>query len=58
MRAHDWGFLFGIVIVVLMFAGWVMNIIALFSDDMGVGELVLRAIGVVVPFIGAVVGWF
>lgn len=58
MKAHDWGFLFGIVIVLVMFAGWVMNLVTLFSSYMGTGELVLRAIGVVIPFIGAVVGWF
>jgi len=37
--------------------GWIVNIVVLFHLNEGVGEIVTRAIGVIVPFIGAVLGY-
>lgn len=40
------------------FWGWCMNIGHLLSGaDMGAGEIVVRAIGVLIPIIGAVAGY-
>jgi hypothetical protein len=40
--------------------GWVRNLVALYHSDFGSvsGELIVRAIGVPVVPVGAVVGWF
>lgn len=39
--------------------GWVLNMLTLFTADSGmaIGELILRVIGVIIPFIGAVLGF-
>lgn len=37
--------------------GYALNLISLFSAE-GAGEIALRVIGVLVPLIGAVVGYF
>lgn len=60
MKASNWGFLTGITLVVLMFIGWIMNIVKVFDADVYIstGEMVVRVIGIIVPFIGAVIGWF
>jgi hypothetical protein len=52
--------LLGIAVVLLMAFGWAWNIVKLIALDFehSVGEAMLRAIGVVIPFIGSVVGWF
>jgi len=40
--------------------GWVLNIVTIFTsfDFMSGGEAVVRIAGVIIPIIGAVVGWF
>lgn len=49
-----------IMVVLLMGIGWVMNIVEVFGSNFSVitGELILRVIGIFLPFIGGVVGWF
>lgn len=48
-----------ILFVPVILAGWVMNVITLFNwSDPVNGECIVRAIGVFVPFVGGVAGWF
>jgi hypothetical protein len=49
-----------IVVIIAAFIGWVLNIATLFSMPWvaeTAGMLVVRVIGVIVPFIGAVLGY-
>lgn len=49
-----------VAVALLGLVGWVLNIVALFGSDLGeiTGMFVLRIVGVVIPFIGAILGWF
>jgi hypothetical protein len=38
--------------------GWVWNIIKLFNADVITGMEILRGFGIVIPFIGVIVGYF
>ena len=45
-------------IIIAAFIGWVLNIIKMFGvGDIGV-ELIVRIIGIFVPFVGAIGGYF
>ncbi|URC15560.1 hypothetical protein DB2_58 [Octadecabacter Antarctic DB virus 2] len=48
-----------IALVLAMFAGWVMNLVSLFSAsfDPITGQGVMRIIGVFVAPVGGVMGW-
>lgn len=50
------------VFSVLIFGaiGWVLNIVAVVGADFAniTGMLVVRIVGIVIPFVGAVMGWF
>jgi len=49
-----------IAIIIAAFVGWVLNIATLFSMPWvseTAGMLVVRVIGVIIPFIGAVLGY-
>jgi len=49
----------GVGVFVLGLIGWMMNVFALMdSGSMSAGEIALRVVGIFLPFIGAVVGWF
>lgn len=52
--------LVGLTFVIAAIVGWVMNIIAIFNMTAAtpVGWVVGRIVGVFVPFIGAIVGYF
>lgn len=55
---HIIGLIVALTVLVAAFWGWCMNIGHLLSGaDMGAGEIVVRAIGVLVPIIGAVAGY-
>ena len=47
-------------IVLMAIVGWVMNIIAIVhtASDVVTGMFIARVVGVFVPFVGAVLGWF
>ena len=47
-------------LVLAMVAGWVMNIITLVGMISGdiTAEFILRVVGIFVPVIGGVMGWF
>lgn len=49
-----------IVAALLGIAGWVMNIVKLFGIEtlQFTGELIIRVVGIFIPFIGAIVGYF
>lgn len=48
-----------LVIVVAGFIGWIMNVVKIFGLSMdNLGEIVVRVIGVFVPFVGAIAGYF
>jgi len=48
-----------LVIMVAGFIGWIMNIVKIFGLSMdNLGEVVVRVIGVFVPFVGAISGYF
>ena len=52
--------LFWIVVIIAGVVGWVLNLIQLFgmwSQEITT-ELVIRIIGVPIPIIGAIAGWF
>ena len=47
------------LVAVLVIVGWTMNIITLCHMTGGhVGELVVRIVGIFIPPVGAVAGWF
>lgn len=46
-----------VVFVGAMLVGWAFNLSALF-DATGLGEVIARTIGVFVPFLGAIFGFF
>lgn len=49
-----------LIVVVLAGAGWIKNIIKLVAMpgiEGHVGEFVVRLVGII-PFVGAIVGWF
>jgi hypothetical protein len=52
--------LVGLIIVVASIYGWIANFIAILAmnADTQVGWIIGRIIGVFVPFIGAVLGYF
>jgi hypothetical protein len=49
-----------IALLIFGLIGWVMNIIAIVhtASDVVTGMFIARVIGVFVPFVGAVLGWF
>jgi hypothetical protein len=49
-----------VIFVVLLLIGWVMNIIDLFYSAAGevTALFILRVLGVIIPIIGAYLGWF
>lgn len=52
---------FGVVIILLWlaaFAGWIMNFAAIFSIHYWGGFEVMRVVGIFIPPIGALLGWF
>ena len=63
MDAEDWakaGFMLAFVaLVIAAVIGWVLNLIILFgSSGQEIGaEFVLRCVGIVIPFVGAVMGY-
>lgn len=44
--------------VATMVAGWIMNLFTLFGLETFAGEAALRTLGVFIPVIGGVLGWF
>jgi hypothetical protein len=52
--------LIGVVIVIAAIYGWIANFVAILAmnADTQVGWIIGRIIGVFVPFIGAVLGYF
>lgn len=48
------------LMMVLLVIGWIMNIVTIASSsfEAATGELVVRVIGIFVPVIGGVIGWF
>lgn len=50
----------GIAVVAIGAAGWVWNIVKLAGSDFGVftGLLIVRVVGIFVPPVGAIVGYF
>jgi hypothetical protein len=54
------GAMFLFTILVIAVIGWVLNVVELFNmpwvSDVA-GEVIVRCIGVIIPFIGAVVGY-
>lgn len=64
MKRHTENFIAGIIIgvyaalIVAAATGYVMNIVTLFTTADTTGEIVTRAAGIFIPFVGAVVGWF
>ena len=52
--------LIGLTAVVAGIIGWAMNLIAIFSMDSltPIGMIIGRILGVIIPFIGAVIGYF
>ena len=50
--------LFGFIIAVVY--GWVANIVQIFGLTMAdsIGEIIVRVIGVFIPFVGAILGYF
>lgn len=53
-------FVLGAVATVLAIIGWIMNVFTIFTLWAGdvTAELIIRLVGVPVPFIGAIAGWF
>lgn len=53
------GFILFVVAILAAGAGWVMNLIELFTnyEVMTMPEFILRLVGVPVSIIGAVMGW-
>jgi len=49
-----------LIITVLGFVGWVLNIIAIYNSsfDPLTGLVVLRVVGIFVMPLGAIIGWF
>ena len=45
-------------LIIASITGWVSNIIAIFNLDTFSGEMVLRAVGIVVAPLGAILGFF
>lgn len=52
------GVLFAIVVFFLGLVGWIINIVALATAVEPMGLTILRALGVLMAPIGAVLGWF
>ena len=52
------GLLVMLAIIALALYGYVVNIIQLFAADAFNGMVVARGIGVVIPFLGSVLGYF
>lgn len=52
-------FVFYIAVAFAAGAGWFMNLYKLFNIpwDVFTGEMLIRLVGVPVPFIGAIAGW-
>jgi hypothetical protein len=52
--------LFYLMLVLSVGIGWVLNIVDLFSMSFSTltGEVVLRVVGVFIPPLGAILGWF
>lgn len=54
-----WGTIIGfLIIIVLGIIGYIKNIKKLARDKGLGGETVLRGIGVTIPILGAIIGWF
>jgi Co/Zn/Cd efflux system component len=52
-------FLLFIVFLGVFWYGYISNIISLFSDGFtATGETIVRALGIIVPPVGAIVGYF
>ncbi len=51
------GMLLILTVVLVAVSGWVMNIISLAHATSMNGMVVLRAVGIFVPPLGAVLGW-
>ncbi|WP_417623161.1 hypothetical protein [Parasphingorhabdus sp.] len=53
-------FVFYIAATLTATAGWFMNVLKLFNLpwDTFTGEMLIRLVGIPVPFIGAIAGWF
>lgn len=47
----------GVAILAAAFGGYVENIVELFHNSYSTGETIVKAVGIVVPVIGAVAGW-
>jgi hypothetical protein len=46
------------ILIMLGLTGWIVNLVKLFHLDAFGGEAIVRTIGVVVPPIGAILGYF
>lgn len=47
-----------LALALVFFGGWVGNIAKLFAADAVTGMEIARMVGVVIPPLGAVLGWF
>lgn len=60
-KASDFGASFGAFFIIALFVlgavGWVMNIVTIAKADYFTGMIVIRAIGVFIAPLGAVLGW-
>lgn len=48
---------FGLIIVLVVFFGYVMNFQNLFQYDVGQKEFIVSLVGVFVPILGVITGW-
>ena len=60
MKSEDWGWigLFSVAAVLILGAfGWVLNIIDIIHSSGIDGMVIVRVIGVFIPFLGAILGY-
>jgi hypothetical protein len=57
-KLPTWLYAIGAIFALIFGIGYVFNIIAIHYGDMPANVLLLRVVGVFVPPLGAVLGWF